>query len=391
MQLPDGNVMVVGGASLFAYPCDLWDPVASAWSSCGKSTVGRLGGEPFELSSGKIALTGGRDTDLADPYDPTAKTWSTAKAPFVMNRARADQLVDGRLLFATGDGKTLFFDGATETFETGPDTVFVHASTIYRDPPKPVALADGRALVIGGWDTPRASELYTPPAVACPTGTCAKGTCVDGYCCECPCTGQCDACDVTGREGYCSIVTGEAPNGARPACDPFATCYGGACLVTCKLPGDCVTGSTCIEGACVPKLANGKACALGSDCVSGIRVDGVCCDKMFLGWAALDGGDVDLAERDAEAAVGIVVVASFDRRPSRSERGCGSRAVASAMRSPRRRWPRASRSRAVITRSRACGGSTPDGAQPPSQVSSFTTTFPSFHAIEPLSWSVHTG
>jgi hypothetical protein len=46
---------------------------------------------------------------------------------------------------------------------------------------------------------------------------CASGHCSDGYCCDADCSGQCQACNVSGHEGLCTLVTG-APIGARSAC-----------------------------------------------------------------------------------------------------------------------------------------------------------------------------
>ena len=45
---------------------------------------------------------------------------------------------------------------------------------------------------------------------------CLSNNCVDGYCCDTKCLGDCEACDVTGEEGTCTLlVAGEAPHGDR--------------------------------------------------------------------------------------------------------------------------------------------------------------------------------
>ncbi|MFI5298569.1 MAG: kelch repeat-containing protein, partial [Polyangiales bacterium] len=176
--------------------------------------------------------------------------------------------------------------------------------------------------------------------VACTVaGDCISGFCVDGFCCDSACTGQCEACNIGGREGTCTPVVG-APQGTRKACDgtgacaaecdgtnraqcglpPGATtpcaaarcdatagkayataycdglgdcappsstscggylCNGVACGTTCVTASDCVSGWTCTGGTCVPKTGN--ACKTASDCTSGFCADGYCCDLACKG------------------------------------------------------------------------------------------------------------
>jgi uncharacterized repeat protein (TIGR01451 family) len=170
-------------------------------------------------------------------------------------------------------------------------------------------------------------------------GDCRTGYCVDGVCCNEACNGQCEACDLSGRSGICSVVTG-APRGGRgdcagdgsvcsgtcdgisgrtcafpgntvtcraPSCSSSvavleATCQGTgscpakqvqdcgqnvcgpkACLGDCTRDSECAANNYCSAGICVARKLAGSACAAANQCASGFCVDGVCCDQACAG------------------------------------------------------------------------------------------------------------
>ena len=76
------------------------------------------------------------------------------------------------------------------------------------------------------------SQCNEAAGADCATAGChecaANEACVDGYCCNSSCTGQCQACDLSGSQGTCTTVPSGQPHGSRPACTavspPRETC-----------------------------------------------------------------------------------------------------------------------------------------------------------------------
>ncbi|AUX45922.1 uncharacterized protein SOCE26_074240 [Sorangium cellulosum] len=103
---------------------------------------------------------------------------------------------------------------------------------------------------------------------------CASRFCVDGRCCDTACSGVCQACNIAGSEGTCSIpvgamdpimcternfkycsYTGECAKTNGVGCGGDSECVSGYCgpLDTCEACTDtCPDGQTCMNGTCIP-------------------------------------------------------------------------------------------------------------------------------------------
>ncbi len=104
-----------------------------------------------------------------------------------------------------------------------------------------------------------------PNGASCASSaSCGSKNCVDGICCDTACSGQCQACDVGGKVGTCSAVSG-APHGSRTAC--VGT---GACQAQCNGTDTTKCGSA--PGTSTP-------CAAGK-CVGSSRTDISYCDGL---------------------------------------------------------------------------------------------------------------
>jgi hypothetical protein len=119
------------------------------------------------------------------------------------------------------------------------------------------------------------------------SSACGSGFCVDGVCCDTACRGECQACNVAGKNGVCSNVPYYEADpsfereGIDAKCDLSANggrCNGeGKCL---RASGKvCQENAHCISNACSSLKclgAKGEFCNIGADCVSGSCSGGGC-------------------------------------------------------------------------------------------------------------------
>jgi len=288
---------------------EVYDPIGNVWTAVANNMAqARWDHVTVTLPNNKVLVAGGAlstyccaTTETTSIYDPATNTFSAGAS---MNYKRGSfsgvLLSDGRVLVAGGYGHrsgttdadailktTELYDPATNTWTNGPDL-----STPRRDFGM-TWLSSGRALVVGGSTTgggyANNAEVFFPDPKVCTTTGPGCANCVDGYCCDGTCGGQCEACDLGGREGVCSNVNGEAPHGSRAACSPYVTCaYStstgtSSCATTCTGDTACAPTSFCSGGACVAKKTNGAACTGANQCVSGNCVDGFCCESSCTG------------------------------------------------------------------------------------------------------------
>src|SRR5205814_1529067 len=118
-------------------------------------------------------------------------------------------------------------------------------------------LANGKALITGGFYEvingnqttyfyQASAELFDPAGngggggvIQCnQNGDCMSNHCVDGVCCDTACAGECDACNVGGKAGTCTVVV-QGTVGAPP-CTPYV-CDGAnaTCPMSCNSDANC--------------------------------------------------------------------------------------------------------------------------------------------------------
>ncbi|MGZ6084724.1 MAG: hypothetical protein ACXWUE_14730 [Polyangiales bacterium] len=331
VALSDGRAMMIGGVGNggAAYGntgiAEVYNPLSDTWSATPAMPGGpHTGGSTVLLPDGRVFAISGTtnvyaapDETATDLYDPIAGTWKAGPA---ISRGRvfgtASLLADGSVVFAGGDsGARSLLDNVTKS---------------------PTAQVDALAEAL-----PKGSKCSA-------SGACTSGACAQSYCCDRPCTGACESCDVPGKEGTCTILTGAVGSGkaacsgsggcagtcdgSSPSCTfpvtecVSASCVGGVataqafcdgagtcaskpiaycgdfacgavtCKTSCAADGDCVSGKICevATGKCVTKKARGATCTKSTECTTGFCADGLCCDKACDG--ACEACDVTASE-----------------------------------------------------------------------------------------------
>jgi hypothetical protein len=148
--LPDGRVLVVGGAEKATDSiarCHLYDPQHDRWSDTGHLTIARSYPVLAPVPGGALAIGGcvadglhGRDS--CERYDATSGAWTpTQPLPFPMQPATAMALRSGLILVASSQGWASYDPGA-DAWTRSRRLQHTHGAT--------VELADGRVAIFGG-------------------------------------------------------------------------------------------------------------------------------------------------------------------------------------------------------------------------------------------------
>ncbi len=293
--LGDGRAAMIGGLGP-TQQLDLLDPATLAWSSGPSPLAARVFHTATVLPDGKVFVFGGKGvTDAvsssAEMFDPTGGTWTALpSAPRPRREHTATLLSDGSVLVLGGVGadKPPVSLAAVDRFAPSTSSwISVPPLPIPRQQHSVSKLADGRVLVIGGFDVASAtyhstSEIYDPA-----TNKWSPGPSLPE-----PRFGQASLTFPSGRVlvvGGTGLQVGPLPNallidvatgavrvvgklqrtdfGAAPLSGERALFAGGT---------DGISAALIAEAAMFSQSAIGEACADGDECVSGICVAGKC-------------------------------------------------------------------------------------------------------------------
>jgi N-acetylneuraminic acid mutarotase len=158
--LPDGRVLVAGGFKAGSIAgAEIYDPVSETWASTGSMGAARTRHSASLLSDGRVLVAGGaqyhpRYASLASAeiYDPVSETWaSTGSMGSARSAHTASHLADGRVLVVGGWNYGHGFLASAEIYDPASRTWSPTDSMAkHRDFHTATILADGTVLVVGG-------------------------------------------------------------------------------------------------------------------------------------------------------------------------------------------------------------------------------------------------
>ncbi len=182
VALPDGRVLVIGGAKANGQPQNTVDVYSGGAFSAGPAmAIARKGHTATLLEDGRVLVAGGTTnggaaTGAAEIFDPASNSWSPADP---LNEARsgaaAVSLRDGNVLVAGGSGLsgTLssieIYDAAADSWSVAGNMstprVNAAAATLARWPTESNQLIDRQVIIVGGSNGSSAlasSDIYDP-------------------------------------------------------------------------------------------------------------------------------------------------------------------------------------------------------------------------------------
>lgn len=299
--LSDGRVLVIGGhdGTNALNSVELMNPGFTSWSA-GAPMASRRQFHRAVLLKGtpeRVLVAGGVDGNgsalsSAEIYDVATNSWRTV-APLAQARSEHSLtvLTDGGVVAVGGVASSVYLTSAELFLSATDGGVWIPSgcTTTARAQHSAALLSTGRVMVAGGRNStgPLSSAELHDPNGGLPNGAsctlscqCASQQCVDGVCCDSACGGACDACNLPGRVGTCTVATGAA---GSPSCAPYLCGASASCPASCASDAECVASHRCAGNVCVPRAPDGAACDGNGDCASGRCVQDVCCDSACTG------------------------------------------------------------------------------------------------------------
>lgn len=156
-RLAGDRVLVFGGGNATA---EVWDPGTGQFSPAGSMSDARGGSRAIRLADGRILVTGGRvgsasATASTEIWDPATESFSAGPD---MAQARQNHAValrsDGTVLITGGSNADAQFLSSAEIMDVSAGSSVLTAAELPhpRDLHDAVTLADGRVLLVGGYE-----------------------------------------------------------------------------------------------------------------------------------------------------------------------------------------------------------------------------------------------
>ena len=168
--LPNGKVLLAGGksdADAYSEPLssvEIYDPSAKKWTAASDLILPRYRHTATLLPNGKVLVAGGAPANYASAeiYDSSSNSWSlAAPSPFGLSEHTATLLHDGKVLVVGGGGSAIY-DPQQNVWLT----ITAPNMTKYRNGHSATLLKNGRVLIVGGYnanyDSLSTAEIYDP-------------------------------------------------------------------------------------------------------------------------------------------------------------------------------------------------------------------------------------
>jgi hypothetical protein len=157
VTMRDGRVLVTGGEASGSPSAELYTPGGGWTAAAAPPPVYRVGAQALQLPDGNVLVVGGQDPESAPSaalYDPVTDRWTATSPPLVARGVypTATLLDTGQVLVTGGEGPAGTALASAELYSPGPDRwTAAHAMPAAREEHTATKLVNGNVLVVGGF------------------------------------------------------------------------------------------------------------------------------------------------------------------------------------------------------------------------------------------------